>query len=1039
MKRILYFLLIQFLAVSVVHAQTKTVTGTVKDATGDFIVGATVNAKGTAVGTTTAANGSFRITMPVRVRTLTISFVGMETKDVDIAGQTNLNISLDVANTNLTDVVVVGYGRQKKITTTGAISSISGAEIRNNPAASLQNTLAGRLPGFFSQQTSGRPGADGANFYIRGVSSYNGNNQPLIIVDDIEFTYDQFARIDPNEVESLSILKDASTTAIYGVRGANGVMVVTTRRGKLGAPQISFRGETSISQPTKIPHYLNAYETAVLYNKARANDGSAPYFSDADLAAYRDHTDPYGHPDVDWRKELFRKFSTQYRANVDISGGTEKVKYFISAGYLNQGGMLKNFSKGTDLNSNYYNQRYNYRSNLDIKVTKTTDLRLDLYGNFAEINVPNVGSPFGYNDVFYEYSSFLSLAPFAYPIYNPNGTYGYSNWQRNNPIGGSSYNTNNIVGRLTLYGYTSRTFENNMNLVATGNQKLDFITKGLAVKGSIAYSSNYAYRRSMTRNEFPSFIYTPATDTYEPRSPSIFRVRRLFLNDGGTGGNPSAGSTVRKVTAQAFITYDRTFSAIHHLYGLVLYSRNSVTQASGDAAYNFVPNNFQGVTARIGYDYRQKYLVEFNGARNGSDRFSKAHRYGIFPAGSAGWNISEEGFFKNNITFIDRMKLRGSYGVVGNDQLGSGFSYFYQQTYSNSGTTYFGQTSNSIGGIQEGTLGNPEVTWEKEKKIDLGVEMGMFKNKVGLTVDYFNNHRYDILTTRGTVSAVFGQSLPPVNLGKVDNKGFEVEITYGGSINPDLSFNIKGSYSYAKNKIVYQDEALPLYPYQAYTGNSIGMQRVYTWIGFYKDSADIAKSPKTAVAVRPGDLKYADENGDGVINGFDTKVQGFPIVPNSTAGIQLSVRFKNFNFGVFFQGSKNFNVRGVAEAIRAFSSNLTSVHQQSWTPELGDNAKFPLLTFSPGISDPTSLPSTFWFIRGDYIRLKTAEIGYSLPKKWLSSLRMKDIRLYTNGYNIFTWTKLSKLYEFDPEIETNRDRVNYPPQRMFNFGVSATF
>ncbi|TDH24522.1 TonB-dependent receptor [Segetibacter sp. 3557_3] len=1048
-KLYFYLLIIQALVFSAANAQTR-VTGSVADSTGEVIVGATIVEKGTSAnGTSTNASGTFAITLRGTSGILVISNVGYQTQEVRVGNRTALTITLKgTSGANMEEVVVVGYGRQKRITTTGAISTISGKEIRDNPAASLQNTLAGRLPGFFSQQTSGRPGADGANFYIRGISSYNGNNQPLIIVDDIEFTYDQFARIDPNEVESLSILKDASTTAIYGVRGANGVMVVTTRRGKLGPPQISFRTETSISQPTKIPDFLNAYETASLYNKAQINDNASspnptpnfqPFFSDADLAAYRDGTDPYGHPDVDWKNELFRKFSRQSRANLDIAGGTEKVKYFISAGYLDQGGILKNFSKGTDLNSNFYNKRYNYRSNLDIKVTNTTDLRIDLYGNIAEINVPNVGSAFGYNDVFYEYSSFLSLAPFAYPIYNPDGSYGYSNWQRTNPIGAGSYNTNNIVGRLTLYGYTSRTFESNMNVITNLNQKLDFITKGLAIKGTVAYTSNYAYARSMTRNEFPSFIYNPVNQTYEPRSASIFRVRRLFVNDNGTGGAPNAGATIRKITAQAFITYDRTFNNRHHVYGLVMYSQNSNTQFSSNTAYNFVPNNFLGLTGRVGYDYRQKYLIEFNGARNGSDRFSKDKRYGFFPAGSIGWNVSQEDFFKNNIKVVDRLKLRGSYGLVGNDQLGSGFSYFYQQTYNGSGATYFGQTSNTINGIAEGTLGNPNVTWEKEKKLDLGIEMGMFKNKLGINLDYFNNNRFDILTTRGTVSNIFGQSLPPVNLGRVNNRGYEIEITYGNSVNKDLSYNLKGSYSYAKNKILFQDEAIPLFPYQAYTGNSIGMQRVYTWIGFYKDSADIAKSPSTPQAVRPGDLKYADINGDGTINGFDSKVQGFPNVPNTTAGIQLAVRYKGFNIGLFFQGSKNFNVRGVAEAIRAFSANLTEVHTKAWTPELGDNAKFPRLTFTPGISDPSSMPSTFWFIRGDYIRLKTAEIGYSLPKRWIESLKMKDIRVYSNGYNIFTWTKLSKLYEFDPEIETNRDRVNYPPQRTFNFGVSATF
>ena len=1030
MKKIIYYLIIiQLLGVMYAQAQNRTVSGRILDSAGQAISGASVVEKGNVKnGTVSNDDGSFTIILKGTSNRILINAIGFVTQDLAAQnGTMRINLKADEAK-GMEDVVVVGFGRQKKITSTGAISSISGKEIRNNPSASMQNTLAGRLPGFFSQQTSGRPGADGAAFYIRGVSSYNGNNQPLIIVDDIEFPYEQFQRLDPNEVESISILKDASTTAVYGVRGANGVVVVTTRRGQVGTPQINFRGETTLSQPTRIQNFLNAYESASLYNQARKNDGLTPMFTDADLAAYRDHTDPYGHPDIDWKDVLFKKFAQQYRGNFDISGGTDRIKYFISAGYLNQGGILKNYSKGTDLNSNYYHQRYNYRSNLDIKVTKTTDFRVDLYGNIGQINVPNVGSPFGYNDVFYEYSSFLSLAPFAYPIYNPNGTYGYSVWQRSN----SNYNTNNIVGRLTLYGY-NRTFENNMNVISSVNQKLDFITKGLSFKTTVSYASSYGYSRGMTRDQFPSFIYNAAAGTYEARDANIYRVRRLFIGYG-------AGSTVRNVSFQAILNYDRTFAGRHHIYGLGLFSQNSATASNSNATYNFVPTNFRGFTGRVGYDYKQKYLVEFNAGYNGSDRFAKAKRFGFLPAASAGWNIAEEKFFKDNVKFVNRLKIRGSYGLVGNDKLGNGFSYFYQQQYNFSGTTYFGpQSSGGVSGISEGTLGNPEVTWEKERKLDVGLEFVLFKNKVIGSVEYFDNNRYDILTTRGTVSQVFGQALPPVNLGKTNNHGYEVELGYADNITKDLSFTVKGSYSFARNKIVFQDEASYQFPYQAYTGNSIGMQRVYTWIGYYKDADDIAQSPKPAVAVRPGDLKYADLNGDGLINAFDMKVQGFPNVPNTTAGLQLGFRFKDVSIGAFFQGSKNFNVRGVREAIRAFSANPSYIHTQAWTPELGDNAKFPLLTLSPGVSDADAYPSTFWFIKGDFIRLKTAEINYSLPQKWVKSIGMKDIRLYANGLNLVTWSKLNKLYEFDPEITTNTDRVNYPPQRSYNFGISASF
>lgn len=1047
MKKIIYLLIIQLLAAFSIQAQTRTVTGRVTDSSGNAVIGASVIEKGIPTnGTSTNMDGRFSLRLRGTGNRIVISSTNYLSKEVGVnaSGEVAVMLANSIAD-DLADVVVVGYGRKRAITNTGSVSSVSGVQLRENPSASVQNTLAGRLPGFFSQQPSGRPGADGATFFIRGQSSYNGSaNSPLIVVDDIEFSYDQFARIDPNEIETLSILKDASTTAVYGVRGANGVVIVTTRRGKNGKPQIAFRAETSLQQPTLIPEYLNSYETARLFDQAQINDGVDPtkvMFTQADLDAYKNHTDPYGHPDVNWKDVLFKKFSRQYRGNFDISGGTDRVKYFISAGYLYQDGMLKDYGNKVGINSNFYNQRYNYRSNLDMKVTKTTDLRFDLFGNISQINQPQVGSPFGYNDLFYDYGSFLTLAPFTYPLYNPDGSLGYSNWQKSNSIGGNSYDANNIIGRLTYLGY-SRTFENNMNLVGTFNQKLDFVTKGLSVKGTVSYASSYGdpgnatNTVSMSGGDFPSFIYDPVAGTYTPRNTGIYRVRRLIRGSGN-------GATYRYVIAQGFINYDRTFNARHHVYGLGLIMQNSLNRFSGSSTYNFIPNNLRSYVSRIGYDYRQKYLVEFNAGYNGSDRFSKEHRFGFFPAVSAGWNIAEEGFFKDHVAFVDRLKLRGSYGLTGNDKLGDGFAYYYQQVYTTSGGAVNFGSPNANGGsaIYEGTLGNPNVSWEKEKKLDLAIEAALFKNKLSFTVDYFDNNRFDILTSRSSsVSGVFGQGLPAVNLGKVNNRGIEVELNYADKIGKDVTYTVKGTYSYAKNKIVFQDEPSYKYGYQAFTGHSIGTQRVYTWIGFY-DSASIAdpKVAKPGQAVRPGDLRYADLNGDGLIDGYDQSVQGYPNLPNTTAGLQFSVRYKNFNIGVFFQGSRNFNVRAVAEAIRAFSSNLTSVHQQSWTPALGDNARFPLLTFTPGISDPLANPSTFWLIPGDFIRLKTAELGYSLPKRWVGALRMKDIRVYANGYNLLTWTKLSKLYQLDPEVTNNTARVNYPPQRIFNFGISATF
>lgn len=1057
MKKIFYLLLIIFCASSeALLAQATQITGTVKDKNGDVVIGASVAEKGaTGNGTQTNVNGKFTINLKGSSRTLIIFSIGYERKEVQIGSGANITIVLSSSENELEQVVVVGYGKQKAITNTGAISQISGAELRNNPAVSIQNTMAGKISGFFSQQTSGRPGADGANFLIRGMSSLSQDGStPTIYVDDIEYTYEQFSRLSASEIESVSVLKDAASTAVFGVRGANGVVIVTTRRGKLGAPQISVNAEMGFQQPGVFPTFLNAYDAAVLYNKGLANDGTQPLFTEADLAAYRDHTDPYGHPDIDWKNELFRKYSRQYKGDLTIAGGTESVRYFISGGYTFQDGMIKDFGSKVGINNNFYNQKYNYRSNLDIRVTKTTDLSVDLAGTINTINVPEFGSPNGWNDIFAEYQSIWSLAPWAYPLYNPDGTYGYSKWQRSPGTGGAPYDVNNILGRLTYLGYT-RTFENNMTLSSNLKQRLDFITKGLSFKGVLAYTNNYNNPNiTMRGGEFPSFIYNPTDGSYEARNANVFRVRRL-IRDGGNG------STIRILTSQLSLNYDRTFGD-HHVSALALFLNQSDIRRYPDvnnlpSRYNFYPSLYKSWVGRINYDFGGKYLLELDASANASNRY--ANEYGFFPAASVGWNIAEESFVKDNAHFISLFKVKASYGLGGNDKLGS-FTYYYDPIYNSTtgGTnrTWFGSANGNAGNlINEGRLGNRDVSWENEKKMDLGVDMGFFKNKLTANVAYFYNKRSDILIDRsgaadsrwGSLPSVFGQELPPVNLGKVNNKGMEVELGYKGNVKKDLSYNVRGTYSYAKNKVIFADEPSFLYDYQSFSGHSLNMQRVYTWIGFYKDAEDIANSakPQGGSPVRPGDLKYADLNGDGIISAFDTKVQGKPNLMNTTAGLNLSVQYKNFNIGMFFQGSFNFNVRGIAEAIQPYGSNFQPIHQEAWTPELGDNAKFPLLSLIPGINDSRAYPSTFWLIPGDFIRLKTAEIGYAVPKSVTKHLGVKDLRVFSNGFNLYTWTKLDKRYQLDPEINQGTNgtggttRPNYPPQRVFNFGINATF
>lgn len=1015
-------------------AQKREITGQVSDNQGGLPGVSVIDKANPKNGTLSDANGRFKLLVEGNV--ILLKMVGYTTKEVSVQGISNVKVTLSENQTDLDEVVIVGFGEKKKLTLTGSVSAISGKDIRQSPSPSLQNTLAGRVTGFSSQQRSGQPGRDGATFNVRGVGSYTGNNNPLILVDDIEFTYDQFSSLNANEVESVSILKDASTTSIYGIKGANGVILVTTVRGKAGKPQITFQAEYGLNQLTRRPEYLDAYQSASIINEGEVNTNNlnpnpsfVRTFSDQDLALYRDGTDPYGHPNNDWTDILLKKFAPQVRANFDITGGTEKAKYFVSVGYLNQGGQLKDYSE--DLNSAFYYKRYNYRSNVDVKLTKTLDVKFDLFGNVDELNTNNASA----NSLFSDLGRTAETAPFNYPIYNPDGSLGYSLWQRNS----SGRNNNNLIGRLMYNGY-ARTYSNNINLASSAVQKLDFITKGLSIKGTFAYRNLYAYNRNLQRptsgTGFISYIYDPAKGDYNfGQRDNVYRLSTPALSS-------PASSTNGSLTLQAILNYNRSFGN-HNVTGLVLYNQNSKTyQNNVDGnRYNFIPENFRGYTARLGYDYKQKYIFEASSAYNGTDRFAVGKRLGFFPAGSVGWNIAEEKIFKDNLKFIDLFKARASYGLVGVD--GTGGTYAYLQSYtSGTGTGLFGlATNNAYGTALEGTLGNDQVTWEKEKKLDVGLDIALFKRKFTASFDYFNNNRYDILTTRGTVSAVFGQNLPPVNLGKVNNKGFEMEFGFNSNIGTDWRYSVRGTYSYAKNKIVFADEAVQNYEYQTLTGQSIGSVLKYSWTGEFYSIADIADPsvPKPIIGGRPGDLKYRDLNADGVIDASDRSYFGYTNLPNTTLGLTLNASYKNWSVTALFQGATNFVASAQGAVIHHNASKALPIHLQHWTPELGDDAKYPQLYTTALSQSPRDFYSDFWAIPADYVRLKTAEISYTAGPKLLSKLRLKGLRIYTNGYNLLTWTKLDKLYNLDPEVLESIADLPYPPTRILNLGINVTF
>lgn len=1056
MQKILYKLLILFTLIPGLSFAQKVIKGVVNE-DGGPLPGASIVEKGlTNNGTVTDGAGNFQLTLKGASNVIIVKSIGYLTQEVNVSGKSAVTIKLLADAKGLDEVVVVGYGQQKKITSTGAISSISATEIKQNPSASIQNTLAGRLPGFTAQQRSGQPGADGSAFFIRGVSTYAGSSKPLIIVDDVEYDYDKVAQIDPNEVESVTILKDASTTAVYGIRGANGVLIITTKRGVPGKPRVNFKSETGYQMDVNRPEFLDSYQALSLRNeviKGNALDvdpNSTSYLMDKswtkeeDLAIYKDGSDPYGHPSIDWWSTVFKRGSLITRQNLDFQGGTESVKYFVSAGYLWQNGSLRNFNEEDEVNSNYYYKRYNFRSNLDIQATKTLALRLDLTGRFGERNEPfrsQQGN--GYyangNGIVGEIYSGNYLPPWAFPIKNPNGSYPYNPTLANE--------NKSLIGRLAESGY-QRVFDNDLNIVASAKQGLNFITKGLSAKVLLSYSSAQAYEVSAGRTDLPYFYYDAKTGIYYNSSANIFRKPLYVLEAENT-------PIYRTLNSQSSINYDRGFGK-HHVYGLVLYNDNrAITKdtVKDKKQGPGIPTVVFGTTLRGGYDYQNKYLIEFNAAYNGTDRFVGKKTKGWFPAGSIGWNISEEKFFSERIKFVDLLKFRASYGLVGSDDING--AQKYEQFYFRNGTASsnnpsaansgysFGTTPTTYPGIYEGSLGNLDVTWEKEDKLDIGFDLNMFKGKLKITADYFNNNRYDILTTRQSVPYTLGVGLPPINLGKVNNRGFDGEIGYEQRIK-EFTMGLRITYTYAKNKIIFQDEAQPAFPWLAKTGNPIGQYFGWTWIGFYTE-ADIADNTvaKPSTKVNAGDLKYADLNGDGILDTSDQGPIGQPNLPNTTWGANFNFGYKNFYLNLFFQGSYGYSTRFHSETITPGGSNYQPIHLRRWTPETAETAIFPRI----GGGSVTNYPnaganfSTFWTRDNYYARLKTAEISYNLPNTFAKKLRVSGIRVYANGNNLITWTNVTDLYQVDPENGNSTTTVIsvYPTQRIYNFGLNVTF
>ncbi|GHT72780.1 SusC/RagA family TonB-linked outer membrane protein [Bacteroidia bacterium] len=1013
--------------VASIFAQQIQVKGKVVSTEDEELIGVTVQVVGTTRGTVTDLDGNYQVGVQ-KGEKLLFSYLGFQKVTLNVGNQTEMNVTMAPDQNNLDEVVVVGYGQAKRITMTGAVSAITTREIRNIPTSSVQNALYGKLPGFFTQQRSGQPGRDASDFFIRGVSSLNADgNQPLIIVDDMQYSYDQLSQININEIESISILKDASTTAIYGIKGANGVLVVRTRRGAEGKPQINLRLETGIQMPVRTPKFLDSYNAATLVNEAYLNDGLVVPFSEQDLQLFQDGSDPYGHPNVNWYNEVFRKTAYQQNANLDISGGSKRLRYFITGGMFAQDGLMKDFSDPfNEVNTNYYYKRFNYRSNLDFEVTETTNLRLDMTSRFMNINEPRGMNATG------EIYDFSKMHPYSAPVLNPDGTYAYIyDTDGKNPT---------LNARLANEGY-KRTRRFDSNILFEANQKLDFLTKGLTAKLRVAYSSIDENYRQAARGSYPTYHYDSSTDSYNIHPNKNYAYGTYWING-------DQEKSIKDLNLQAFLNYEKVIQKDHNLKAMLLYNRQSRTVDKDGLASAVVPSNFEGYSGSFGYNFKNKYMVDLNMAYNGTDRFGKDNRYGFFPAAGVAYSISEEDFFKDLISNVQLLKFNASYGLVGSD-VAPGNRYLYKHVYKQGdGYIIGGDNGSAFPTYREDALGNDFVTWEKSRKFDVGVDV-TFLNKWSLKVDYFYDYRYDQLVERQNISKILGIGVSPTNVAETQNRGFDGQISFQTKIDK-VFFNSNFVFSYAKNKIIYKAEAQQRYSWLSETGHSIGQPFGYHFVGYYtpEDIDNINANapgkpaiPSTDVPVQAGDLKYADLNGDGIIDDFDKQAIGHPNLPSTTVGWTLGAQYKNFSISVLFQGSFDYSFSVVGTGIESFKSQFQPIHQQRWTAEraaAGETINFPRLTRNPAtVNSSEGYPSDFWLIDAWYARLKTVDVAYQIPSKILPD-KIGSARLYLNAYNLFTLTNYDK-YQQDPEIKTNSAGDAYMNQRVINVGVQLTF
>ncbi len=986
--------------------------------------GVNVTIKGSIQGTVTDTDGKYTIKVPSNSTVLKFSSIGFIPHEVSVGDRQVINLTLKPDVKAIDDVVVIGYGQQKKASIVGAISNIKNEDLKRAAPSNLTSAIGGRITGAVVRLGDGNVGGgdngyttaslDNAEIFIRGKATTN-SAEPLILVDGVESS---FSRINPEDVEQFSVLKDASATAVYGVRGANGVILVTTKSGSIGKPRVTINSQVRMHKELDFPKPLGAYDYAVLYNEALRNAGKSDLYTEEDLEHWRTGDDPYGHPDVNWYDEIVKDHFFEHQYNANVTGGTEFVKYYLSGEYNHAGGPFD----APERNENIYN-RYNLRTNFDFQVTKSTEFDVKLNGRLEEKGDVNYGESSGdrYYGSFW-YGILASLGNIA-PVYNPDGTYAY----------GSSA-TWNLRATLDEGGYRRRlsnTMDANFNL----KQKLDFLLEGLSARGMFGLVYSSGTRKKINPEKIPElWYYNPATGDYtlkQAKAVKSYAIDKLAYT--------------RRTHWEFALNYEKMFAEKHRFSAMAIY-----IQSKDESNYD-LPNAYRGVSGRITYDYKSKYLSEFNMGYNGSDQFSKGHRYALLPAGSLGWVMSEEQFMKDHVRFINFLKIRGSYGTAGNDQIGD-YDYLYRYEFNATTSRYtdyaneiynFGVTPVSQTGIREGTLGNERVSWEIAKKFNAGIDLRAFEDKISLTADIFHEKRDKILVIRNDIPTQTGlttEKLPAENLGKVTNRGYEVELSYSDKIG-DFGFTLGGNYTFARNRIDYIAEVQKKYDYQMQVNHPVGQPFGYMWTGKFYDYDDLENPevPKPEGTVYAGDLMFRDLNDDGVINDYDVTAIGYSTIPEKIYGFNTGFTFKNFYLDTFWQGAANICSRYGSMLRYEFSPNVLPIHlgRRVYDPERGldtsQTATYPSLII--GGSPQTTANSTFQLQNSSYLRLKSAEFGYDFPRHILERTGFSAMRVFISGSNLITFDHIKGI---DPEYKSGTGGNYYPQTKFYAIGLNIT-